>query len=118
MGFHQTELERIKRATGGLFKKQERNQVARALLGLLQHFQGMSKWPEEAIVEELSRLQDHYRRARHVALQNGAQGYGDGCWAAAAACESWVATLLSGTDQDKFLIDSMARDLIRRGGIR
>lgn len=52
---------------------------------------------------------------RKRAVQYGANSYGNPQWAAAAACESWLHELILGTPEGIVLVESLIRELSRRG---
>ena len=98
MSFNEDELNKIERATSGWFKKSARRAISKALSELRPRIASAKQLPEEDKRNTLKQLANEALEARHRALGSGANSYGDPKWAAAAACESWILELISGTE--------------------
>ena len=115
MGFHSEELERIKKATSGMFKKKTRERIAYSLLRLSMHLEVVGKRSDQEIEVEIKKLVNAFSSARQQALANGAKGYSDPDWAEAAACESWVQAMMLNTDpQEMAKVNQLVHELIER----
>lgn len=115
MGFHSQELERIKKATSGIFKKKARERIAYTLLRLSMHLEVVGKRSDQEIESEIKKLVNAFGSARQLALSNGAKGYGDPDWAEAAACESWVQAMMTGVDEQEMAkVNQLVHELIDR----
>jgi len=116
MGFNEEELLKIKKATSGLFKKKDRKAVAQALLAMKPKIEAAKKLDGDERKEALKILVNEATDARHLALQLGANSHGHPQWAAAAAaCESWLHELISGTPESIIKIEQIISHLVDGG---
>ncbi len=115
MGFNEEELNKIKKATSGFFKKSARVAVAHALLDMKDKIDHAKQLSEDEPGAALEKLMNEETAARHQALQAGANSYGQPQWAAAAACESWLHELVGGTPAGIARVEAIIDELIKRG---
>jgi hypothetical protein len=115
MGFNEEELLKIKKATSGLFKKKARRAIAQSLLAMKPRIEAARKLDGAEDEEALKILVNEATDARHLALQLGANSHGHPQWAAAAACESWLHELVSGTPESIIRIEEIIAHLSNRG---
>ncbi len=115
MGFNEEHLLKIEKATSGLFKKKARKAVAQALLAMSPRIEAAKKLHGDERKETLKILLNEATAARHLSLHLGANSHGHPQWAAAAACESWLHELLSGTPESIMKIERLVAKLSNKG---
>jgi len=115
MGFNEDELLKIKKAASGLFKKKAREAVAQALLAMKPRIDAVKKLDGDEYKEALKILVQETTDVRHLALQSGANSYGNPQWVAAAACESWLHELVRGTPSSISRVEQIIDQLYNRG---
>ena len=74
--------------------------------------QGFDELPETDRNHKQGQLLNHYTNLRKRAVAQGASGYEDGDWAAAAACESWIQTNIFCVPADRLRVEYVIGDLI------
>ena len=113
MSHNEEELRKIKNATSGFFKKSARIAIAQSISAIRPRIENAKRLPEPQRREALVQLLDEAGEARHMALDSGANSYGQSAWAAAAACESWLFELIGksadGIESVESLIDQLER---------
>jgi hypothetical protein len=114
MSFNEEELLKIKKATSGFFKKQARATLAQALCELKPKIDAAKQLSAEDQEKALKALVKEATNARHYAMQSGANSYGHPKWAAAAACESWLHELISGTPESLNHVEQLVIELMNR----
>ncbi len=114
MSFNEEELLRIKNATSGFFKKSARTKLAQALYELKPKIDAAKQLSAEEREKALKSLVKEAINARHCALQSGANSYDHPKWAAAAACESWLHELISGTPESLDRVEQLVIELMNR----
>jgi hypothetical protein len=119
--FNIQELNKIKKATSGFFKKKARNRIASSLTQMRKEVNEIYKtYPLKNLrhTEEHNKkfieLLNKYTSLRQTALALGAASYSHPEWSAAAACESWAAILASGSLEEIKYAKSIIEDLINR----
>jgi len=115
MSFNEDELNKIKKATSGLFKKSARVAVAHALLDMKDKINLAKQLNEREREDALKKLMNQATAARQQALQAGANSHGHPQWAAAAACESWLHELVGGDPAGIARVEAIIDELSRRG---
>ena len=115
MSFNEEELNKIKKATSGLFKKSARVAVAHALLDMKDKVNHAKQLNEDEREGALKKLMNEATAARQQALKAGANSHGHLQWAAAAACESWLHELVGGTPASIVRVEVIIDELSRRG---
>lgn len=111
---HADELRKIRDATNGFFKGKARKRIKESLQELFSAMNASRSLEPEPQKEELIRLMNLWTSKRQDALDQGARGYGDADWAAAAACESWVQATLSMEGPDLVEVEDLVRELLGR----
>ena len=94
MYFNEKELKKIKKKNSGNSQHSTREVVAEALRELNKQVGAFQQLPKVERQSELIALLNEATATRHRALAMGATSYKDPQWAAAAACESWIAALI------------------------
>ena len=115
MSFNEEELNKIKKATSGFFKKSARVAVAHALLDMEEKIDHARQLSEDEREAALKILMNEATAARQRALQAGANSHGDPQWAAAAACESWLHELFGGTTAGIERVEVIIDELTKTG---
>ena len=92
--FNEEELTKLKKATSGFFRKSARKAIAQTLLETKAEIERVQKLDAPKRGDALLALANHATQKRHDALQAGAKSYSHPQWAAAAACESWLHSLV------------------------
>jgi len=113
--FNEKELLKIKQAISGLHNEEARKTVAQALLVMKPLIDDAKKLNDKERKEALKILVNEATDARHAALQSGGRSYGHPQWAAAAACESWLHELFSGTPESILKVEQLIVQLSNRG---
>jgi hypothetical protein len=114
MSFNIEELQKIKKATSGLFKKSARKAVAKALSEIEPKINAAKRLDSPERENALNSLVKDATAARHHALQSGGSSYGHPKWAAAAACESWLHELVGGTPESIESVEQLVLELMNR----
>ncbi len=114
MGFNEEELQKIKKATSGLFKKSARITVAQGLLAIKSKIDVAKQLNDIERQNALKLLVNEATAARHKALRSGANSYGHPKWASAAACESWLHELVGGTPESIAQVERLIEELVNR----
>lgn len=109
---HYEELAKIQRATSGFFKRKARQRVAAYLGELAKELDLVARLDVELQHQAKLNLLNRYTGLRHIALRNGARGYGDADWAAASACESWMFTILQYPTQERLEVEMLIREMM------
>lgn len=113
-GFNEEDLLKIEKATSGFFKGNARSLIATALRELQPKIEAAKRLKGAARFEALKRLVNEATALRHRALSRGANSHGSGEWAAAAACESWLHSLMIEEAQDIARVESVVARLMKR----
>lgn len=114
MDFNLGELNKIKKATSGIFKKSARRLIAHSLLEMKAQVDSIKQLNGVDREEALKDLLNEATEKRHQALQFGAHSYGHPEWAAAAACESWLLELFNGTPESIAGVEAIVEELAMR----
>lgn len=113
MSFNLEEILKIEESTNGLFKQKSRTTISQRLSELVPKVFLARSLPEKEGQEAFIKLANTYTALRHDALESGARNSGHPLWASAAACESWIQSILMG-DDDLAVIEGKVFDLICR----
>jgi hypothetical protein len=100
-------------ATSDWFKGKARRMIADALNALKPKIEGAKVLQEPQRRELLKVLAGEAQMMRHEALRAGATDFAQPQWAAAAACESWLLELLSGTPESIARVEALIDEMLR-----
>ena len=114
MGFNESELIKIEKATSGFFKKAARAEIVQKLLSVGLKIEAAKQLKGDEREVAIKKLVNEATDARHVAIQRGAASHGHPEWAAAAACESWLHELVGGTEESIARVEIIIDRLMRR----
>ena len=90
------ELEKIEKATSGLFKGKAKRHIANELKHCKRKLNSISNLPEPERREKLNALLNAYTNGRNDQLAMGANSFGHPGWAAMSACEGWLQLICLG----------------------
>jgi len=99
MSFNEDELKKIRSKTSGLFKAKARSAISSAISTYKPKIEIAKSLADSERKKALLALLNQAADERHVALQSGANSYGNQAWAAAATVESWLHELMGGDPQ-------------------
>lgn len=114
MSRNEGDLLRIEEATSGFFKRSTRVLIAETLSDmkvLLKQYDQEDANTREAKLKEFLAFT---MSRRQIAVQAGAKSEGDKSWAVAAACESWLQSILMDSPEDSKRVETIIDRLINR----
>lgn len=114
MSFNEDELEKIKKATSGLFKKSARTAIKVSLEKTKSDILAAKNLNPDKYRTALIKLMEEATRVRRQAVAYGATSHGDKNWAAAAASETWLQELVRGTSESIDRVERMIGELMNR----
>lgn len=114
MSFNEDELRKIKSKTSGFLKGKARAAIASAIKEYEPKIQAAKSLPPEDRKKALLALVNQATDQRHIALQNGANSYGNPAWAGAATVESWLHELMGGDAQGIQNVEAIIHELRAR----
>lgn len=111
---HVSELRRIRDATGGFSGAKARKRIRESLEALFYDINRARALEPKAQETELLISLNYWTAKRQDALARGARGYSDADWAAAAACESWLQSIIGSDGSELAEVEDLVRQLLRR----
>lgn len=114
MGFNEEELIRIRDATSGFFKRKARKQIALDLLIVDSKVSLAATGNEDSFRGDIINLLNEYTARRKYFFSIGARSYGHPEWAAAAACETYLQSIIEGNQDNLSRVYALVQQLINR----
>jgi hypothetical protein len=111
MSFNEDELQKIKSKTSGFLKGKARAAISDAIKDYEPKVQAAKSLPDNERAEALLALANQATDQRQIALQNGANSYGDPAWAAASTIESWLHELVGGEHHEIDSVEMLIQEL-------
>jgi hypothetical protein len=113
MSFNLEEMVKIQNSTGGLLQRKARTMISLRLAELVPRVFLARSLPEKEYQKAMLNLVNIYTGLRNEARQYGARNHGHPSWASAAACESWLHSIMMG-DENVAIVEEKVFDLISR----
>ncbi|MEO1860672.1 MAG: hypothetical protein ABGZ19_12300 [Verrucomicrobiales bacterium] len=113
-----SELQKIGKAIKGIFKGKARRVVEESLNALKVEVFHANSMNEEDRSAELKRLLTIAGQQRQAAVAKGANSFGHPEWAAAAACESWLFSLIMDTPEELDIVEMYVAAFIGADSLR
>ena len=108
--FHVNELKKIRSRIG---HGSARETLRKSIREMRSEIDSLRQLPHDERKRSLVQLLNRFQKKRHSALAAGARSHGDAAWAAAAAGESWILTLLQGSPDEIAQFEGVLLDLER-----